>query len=82
MSDLKEGKSLTTVRAKFVVASVEETVYSKTVKLHFQYSNNLEDNSFAKATPSGNCTLTIDNPEVKGFFKPGKAFYADFTAAD
>lgn len=38
-----------------------------------------EDNSFARATPSGKMELSIDNKEVHGFFKPGKSYYVDIT---
>ncbi len=42
-------------------------------------STNAEDNSFASATPSGHMQLTITNPDVRGFFKPGKKYYVDIT---
>jgi hypothetical protein len=39
-----------------------------------------EDQRFAKATPSGSLTITVDNPALT--FEPGKAYYLDITPAD
>lgn len=39
-----------------------------------------EDQRYAKATPSGNLTIAVDNPAVA--FEPGKSYYLDFTPAD
>ena len=41
-----------------------------------------EDNTFARYTPSGSLSLTINNPELLGKIKPGQKFYVDFTAAE
>jgi len=38
-----------------------------------------EDNTFAKATPSADITMTIDNPEAQGILKAGRFFFVDFT---
>lgn len=40
-----------------------------------------EDNSFARWTPSGDCSLVINNPNLLGKFKMGQKFYLDFTEA-
>lgn len=40
-----------------------------------------EDNSFARWTPCGNVSLTINNPALFGKFSDGQKFYADFTEA-
>ena len=40
-----------------------------------------EDNTFARYTPNGHLTLTINNPELFGKFKQGQKFYLDFTEA-
>ena len=40
-----------------------------------------ENNAFAKATPTGEITLGIDNPAAQDFFKPGRAYYLDLTEA-
>jgi hypothetical protein len=67
------------IRSKFTVTSVEEFSYGgKRAKLNAQYSNTPEDNQFAKATPSGQIEITVDNPLTKDYLKPGKSFYVDF----
>jgi hypothetical protein len=39
-----------------------------------------EDQRFARATPSGSLTITVDNPNVT--FEPGRAYYLEITPAD
>lgn len=74
---------MTTVRAKFTVLSVKEYGYGgKEAELSAMYSNTPEDNQFAKATPSGNIKITVDNPATRDFLIPGKSYYVDFTAAE
>lgn len=74
-----------TVRGKFKVQSVttfdSATPYAQ-VKLAAQYSGTPEDNSYSKATPTAELTMTITVPEVIDFFKPGAVLYADFSQAD
>lgn len=41
-----------------------------------------ENKSFWEATPSGEITLTITNPEAAFKFVPGTAYYVDFTSTD
>lgn len=36
-----------------------------------------EDQRYAKATPTGNLTIQVDNPNVT--FEPGKQYYLDIT---
>jgi hypothetical protein len=38
-----------------------------------------ENNTFAKYSPSGEFSLLIANPALLGVYKPGQAFYVDFT---
>jgi hypothetical protein len=38
-----------------------------------------EDQSFATATPSGTITFYLNNPALADEFKPGMAYYVDFT---
>ncbi len=74
-----------TVRAKFVLQSV--TTYGgegRELKFWAQYDTTIpEDQRFAKATPSGTLTMTVDNPGALAVFegKVGKAFYLDMTEA-
>jgi hypothetical protein len=47
-----------------------------------QYDPELpEDVRYSKATPSGRIEMQVDNPPARAFFKPGKAYYIDFTEA-
>jgi hypothetical protein len=39
-----------------------------------------EDQRYAKATPIGSLTITVDNPDVT--FEPGKAYYLDISPAE
>ena len=53
-------------------------------KLEAVFSNetnggSLEDNSYAKATPTASLNITIDNRDAQGILKAGKYFYVDFT---
>jgi hypothetical protein len=67
------------VRAKFTVQSGNE---GNTVVLIPQYDPNLpEDQKYSVATPSGRIEMLVDNPPARAFFKPGKAYYVDFTEA-
>lgn len=63
------------------VQSVLSTGYSDVVKLSAVYGgdNNAEDNTYAKATPSAELTMQIDNPKVRGVFKPDAVYYVDFS---
>ena len=40
-----------------------------------------EDNSFARWTPSGSLSISIQNPNLFGKFTVGQKFYLDFTEA-
>lgn len=75
------------VRAKFTVANVTKSYYhgkenpGVTIKLTPQYDTSIEeDRRFAKATPSGEITLFVDNPPASAFLIDGGVFYVDFTA--
>jgi len=74
------------VRAKFTVSSVTKTYYNGkensgvTIKLTPQYDTTIEeDRRFAKATPSGEITMYVDNPPASAFLIEGGIFYVDFT---
>lgn len=80
-----------TVRAKFVVNSVTETLNwdrSKgslfTVKLGVvnASSGNEENKAFFASSPSGEISLTYVNPAVGEYLKIGDSFYVDFTKAE
>lgn len=76
------------MRAKLKVSSVEIFEHSERVKMSAVgkkdgYSDGGldENNTFAEFTPLAELDMQITNPELKGKFKPGQEFYADFTAA-
>jgi hypothetical protein len=79
------------IRAKFNVSEVADLRFSagegknrERITMSAVYatgSDAAENVSFAKATPSGTITILVDNPEVFGFFEPGREFYVEFTAA-
>jgi hypothetical protein len=72
-------------RAKFTCARVEDFGQSRKVVLNVVYEGELgpseENKRFTKATPSGECWLTIDNPAAAVQFKPGRTYYATFEEA-
>lgn len=77
-----------TMRAKFVVQSVEKTEFSEKVKFAavaksggYPEDGSDEDNTFAKFSPQADCSITIANPALFGKLQPGKKFYVDFTEA-
>ena len=69
-------------RAKFVCSKIEDYGNSKKIYLNVVYEGSLGENEenkrFTKATPSGECWLTIDNPDASVQFKVGHEFYANF----
>lgn len=41
-----------------------------------------EDNTYAKYTPQGELTITVNNPALLGKYEPGRKFYLDFMPAE
>lgn len=77
------------VRGKFVVSKVAKTAWGSQVNsavevtLTAQYDQSIEeDRKFAKATPSAQITMYIDNPPAAEYLELGKTFYVDFTLAE
>lgn len=76
-----------TVRAKFQCTSEVNTRWSAKAAPNRSYEFQAvydpaqpDDQRYAKATPTGKLTLTVDNPAVT--FEPGKPYYIDITPAD
>lgn len=71
------------VRAKFVCGAVTETTYGqKSVSMYAVYSNEGENASFSKATPSGQLTLNVEaDTPASEYFKPGQSYYLDISEA-
>lgn len=67
--------------ARFVCQSTEDWGQSKKVNLAVMYAPdaNGDDANFTKATPSGTCTMTIDNPEASCQFAPQGVYSVVFT---
>lgn len=68
------------VRAKFRCVKVEHSAYMTSVKYTFapQYDQEIpEDQRFAKASPSGEMWIQVDNPAAS--FELGEYYYLDFT---
>ena len=75
------------VRAKFMVQEIRRHHYGNpgatTIILRPQYDENIEeDKRFAKATPTGEISMYVDNPPAQAFFELGKKYYLDFSPAD
>ncbi len=76
------------VRAKFFVASVENTtdvdgkILSQAVRLYPVYGETGENKEFWEATPTGLVEMTITNPRAFDRFAQGKSYYIDFTPTD
>ena len=73
------------VRAKFMCQEIRHTHYgtATTIILRPQYDQSIEeDKRFAKATPSGEVTMFVDNPPAQAFFELGKSYYLDFSKAE
>jgi hypothetical protein len=76
-------------RAKFNLNSITSVDYgnsyaSKQYEFSAVYDDGIPENQrFAKASPSGQLKITIDNPAAQEFFagKVGKSFYLDVTEA-
>ena len=68
------------MRAKLTVTEVTRKYWGGDhVTFAAVYSDTPEDNSYTEATPTASAQFNIDNPDLKGTFDPGDAFYVDFT---
>lgn len=74
------------VRGKFQVVKVAQVNWSPTarvISLQAVYDTTTEENRrYAKATPSGQIEMTVDNPPAAEQLAIGKTFYVDFTPAE
>lgn len=81
------------MRAKMVVCTVQPSfsgadlagellTFSPVAKNDYRSDPLDENNTFAKYTPSANLSLFIANPALFGKFRPGEAYYLDFTKAE
>lgn len=81
------------VRAKFQVTKISKQYWRNhegvaqesgvEIFLSPQYDTSIEEDlRFAKATPSGEIRLYIDNPPAVAYLEPGCNFYVDFTKVE
>lgn len=72
-----------TVRCKFTLNSIKHFAYGgKEFVFHPAYDMSIpEDQRFAKASPSGEFRIVVDNPAAAAQFELGKAYYFDATPA-
>jgi len=70
------------IKAKMHCHYVQKSEGVETLHAHPVYSGSEENKSFSQATPSGNLSLTITNPEAFGVIKEGQDFYLNFTPID
>lgn len=66
--------------AKFKCESVNRNEYNETVILKAVYGPGNE--SWSKATPGGDLSMMITNPDAKGKFEPGKSYLLTFAPAE
>jgi len=73
------------VRGKFKLSESTQVDYNPEVrKLTFNAvcNDGTEENAkFHKYTPSGEISMTVDNPSASEQFELGKSYYVDFTPA-
>lgn len=70
------------VRAKFKVQCITDWGSLKQIKLQAVFAGEIPENQrYHKYTPSGELSITIDNPSASDQFKVGEEFYLDFTNA-
>lgn len=72
-------------RAKFHCNSVEQfgghSAGQRTYRLSAVYDDGIPENHrYAKYTPSGQLTITVDNPNV--VIEPGRYYYLDITPVE
>lgn len=75
------------MKAKMKVHSVTATEYGETFKANpvcgkLGPEGDSEDNTYAKFTPSGELSLTVNNPALLGEIKAGQTFYVYFVRAE
>lgn len=79
---------MTTMRAKFQLNRIEsfpasERLYFNAVAAKAYPSDGSdEDNTYAKFSPTAECSISITNPALVGKFKAGEKYYVDFTQAE
>lgn len=67
------------IKSKFNCDSVTDFGGNKRAELSAATNGSEENKSFAKYTPSGSLSISIDSDApAADFFKPGKSYYLEF----
>jgi hypothetical protein len=71
------------IRARFVCNSITDNGFNKSASLTAVYGKEGENADFAKATPSGTMSISIDkDTKASEFFVPQKQYYLTFEEAN
>lgn len=80
---------MNTIKAKFHCNTAAERIDQwnpewkpEHVELSVVSGGSPEDQAFYASSPGGELKIQIANPAAKGFFKPGKKYYAIFEEAE
>lgn len=72
-----------TIRAKFSCRFVTKQAYGgEEIGLTAVYGKEGVNAEWSKATPTGDLSMTISNPDAQGYFVPGKDYYLDISVAE
>lgn len=69
------------VRAKVTCDGIQDNTVKFRTVFEGDVSKDTENARFTKATPWGEITMAIDNPDALAQFEAGKSYYVDFTPA-
>jgi hypothetical protein len=75
----KNTKGKNMVRAKMQCWEVSQNGGTENIRLHAVTGGSDENKQWAKYTPCGDLTLSIDNPDAQGKFVQGKEYFIDIT---
>lgn len=70
---------MNTVKAKFTCTEVRQTLHGNSVSMKPVVSGSKDNEQFYKHTPGGAIELSIVNPALDGFFRPGTEYEVTFT---
>lgn len=72
------------IQAKFKLSTITEHANwgGKIYDFNVVTADSIENKSFAKYTPTGTMTLTVDNPVAQEFLELGKEYVLNFTKVD
>lgn len=82
MADMRAKMQITSVTAYPTAgpATQEMLQFSPVGSSSYPSDGSDEDNTYARYTPCGSISLTVQNPALLGQYKLGDTFYVDFTS--